>query len=370
MPKDWGLVTPWRVRAILISLGTILISLTIIEMYIWWVVRSFIELSFIAGILMSLPTASLLVIGGYWLPRTSIPEQSYRYLLIWTIGGMVIFGGFSAITGFVFFPEISWAKVGSIRWGTSVGAGTGWFVGFLIVRGINQRVTAERAAIRAEEAQDKQELLEYLNALLRHEVLNTSNIISGYASLLGSKLDDNEAMQEYTEVIEDQSKEIATVIKDVQILLQASNESPNLEAVNLRPLLKNELENIQDRYKEVETNLNAPSEIHVEAEPIVRRIFSNLLRNAIEHNNSESKRVSVTVTQKRETVTIEISDNGPGVPKEDRKGIFDPEIKQTDTHGLGLTIVGRLVKRYGGNVELKETGPDGTVFAVTLPTTN
>jgi signal transduction histidine kinase len=136
--------------------------------------------------------------------------------------------------------------------------------------------------------------------------------------------------------------------------------------VHLRPILENELRNVRDRNGAVETELDAPSEMQVIADDLVRRVFSNLLRNAVEHNDSEQKRVSVSVTETDETITVEIEDNGPGIPKDEREGIFDLEIKKQATHGLGLTIVARLLDRYGGDVDLIETGPEGTVFAVTL----
>jgi two-component system OmpR family sensor kinase len=365
---DRGLVTPLRVRAALIGLGSILIGLTIFEMYLWWVVRSFIEISFIAGIIISLPAAGVLVVGGYRLPRTSVTERYYPRLLAWTSAGTAVLGGFSVITGVTFFPEMFWAQVGSVRSGVSVGSGTGFLIGFLIARGVEQRVAAERAAVRAEEAEDKQELLEYLNALLRHEVLNTANAINGHATLLESKLDENATQREHTEVIKRQTEEVSSVISDVQLLLESTEEDPDLEPVDLRPMLETELRNIRDRNGSVETEFDGPSEIRVMADHLTRRVFSNLLRNAVKHNDSEQKRVSVSVTETDETVTVEIEDNGPGIPEEEQDGIFDPEIRKRANHGLGLTIVARLVDRYGGDVDLVETGAEGTVFAVVFPT--
>jgi signal transduction histidine kinase len=338
------------------------------EMYLWWVVRSFIEISFIAGMLMSLPAAGLLVVGGYWLPRSSVTEEYYPHLLAWTAAGTVVLGGFSAITGVAFFPEMPWAQVGSVRWGVSVGSGSGFLIGFLIGREIEQRVAAERAAVRAEEAEEKQELLEYLNALLRHEVLNTTNVINGHATLLESTLDENEDQRERVAVIKRQTEEVSSVISDVQFLLEANERPPDLERVDLRPVLENELRNIRDRYENVEAELDAPPEMPVMADDLVRRVFSNLFQNAVKHNDSEQARVSVSVTKTDETITVEVEDNGPGIPDADRDGLFDPEIKTRANHGLGLTIVARLVDRYGGEVDLVETGPEGTVFAVAFAT--
>lgn len=362
-----GFLTPLRIRATLIGLGTALVGLTAVEMYYWWIVRSFIEISFVAGILMSLPAAVLLIAGGYWLPHTVVSEDSYRRLLLWTVAGMVVFGGFSVITGVTFFPEMIWAQIGSARWGVSVGSGSGFLIGFLVARGIERRVAAERAAIRAEEASEKQEILEYLNALLRHEVLNTAQVIGGQATLLESELDEATPSQQYTDTIKRQAKELSSVTEDVRFLLKASKEDPDLEPVCLRSVLEAELQNINDRYEGVETELDAPSEIQVIADDLVRRVFSNLLTNAVKHNDSKRKRVSIAVTQGTETVTAQIKDNGPGIPEDDIDELFEPVISQTANHGLGLTIVARLVDRYDGEIELAETGPDGSTFTVTLP---
>jgi len=365
--NDWDLVTPSRARATLVGLGGVLVGVTLVEMYLWWVVRSFFEISFAAGLLMSLPSAGFLVVGGYRLPRTAVPERYYPRLLAWMSGGAVLFGGFSVITGVTFFPEIPLAQVGSIRWGVSVGSGTGFLVGFLIARNVERRVAAERAAVRAAEAEDRREILEYLNALLRHEVLNTATVITGHADLLESTLHEDAAGREYTETIKRQADEISSVIDDVQFLLQASETDRSPESVDVRPVLETELRNLDDRHEAVKTELDAPLEAHVLADDLVRRMFANLLANAVEHNDSEPKRVSVSVARTPEEVTVDIEDNGPGIPDDEREGMFDPEVREKATHGLGLTIVARLVDRYGGNIELVETGADGTMFTVTLP---
>lgn len=360
------LLTPWRVRAALITLGTGLIGLTAFEIHLWWVVRSVIEISFVAGILMSLPAAGLLVAGGYWLPRTAVPGRYYPRLLMWTVAGIVVFGGFSVITGVTFFPELFWAQVGSIRWGVSVGGCSGFLIGFLIARGIERRVAIERAAVRTEEAEERREILEFLNALLRHEVLNKVQVIKGQTNILESELDDGASKQQHTKIIKRHSDDMAGIIRDVQFLLETSDEDATLEPLDLRPILETELQNTDDRHEMVETELNAPPEIPVMANDLIRRAFSNLLENAVKHNDSAPKRVSISVTLGAETVTVEIADNGPGIPEDDIEGLFDPVVKQKATHGLGLTIVARLIDRYGGDIELAETGSDGTVFAMTL----
>lgn len=100
------------------------------------------------------------------------------------------------------------------------------------------------------------------------------------------------------------------------------------------------------------------------ADDLLPRVFGNLLSNAVEHNDDAVPRISVTVTEWVDEVTVRIADDGPGIPASERETLF--ERSERADHGLGLYIVGELVERYGGRVELVETGPDGTTFDVTL----
>lgn len=104
----------------------------------------------------------------------------------------------------------------------------------------------------------------------------------------------------------------------------------------------------------------------VRADGLLKRVFSNLLNNAVEHNENPDPEISVSMDTGPDAVEVRIADNGSGVPEAERELLFETETAKTD-HGIGLTIVGRLVDRYGGDVELAETGPDGSVFLVSLP---
>jgi signal transduction histidine kinase len=107
------------------------------------------------------------------------------------------------------------------------------------------------------------------------------------------------------------------------------------------------------------------------ASPVgVRRIIENLVANACD--SGEDTRVTVTVAggvdDDGPVVRITVADEGPGIPEEMRRRIFDPFVTtKPDGSGLGLSIVRRLVSDFEGTVRL-ESGPgEGAVFVVTLP---
>lgn len=103
------------------------------------------------------------------------------------------------------------------------------------------------------------------------------------------------------------------------------------------------------------------------ADGLLERVFSNLLLNAVKHNDRSAPRIRVSVETDDETATVHVADNGPGVPEGQRDTLFERDTDRGSSHGLGLYLVRTLVERYGGSVELTETGPEGSVFTVTLP---
>lgn len=111
--------------------------------------------------------------------------------------------------------------------------------------------------------------------------------------LLESTLDENEDQRERVAVIKRQTEEVSSVISEVQFLLEANERPPDLEQVDLRPVFEDELRNIRDRYENVEAELDAPPEMPVMADDLLRRVFSNLFRNALKHDDSERARVGI-----------------------------------------------------------------------------
>jgi signal transduction histidine kinase len=107
------------------------------------------------------------------------------------------------------------------------------------------------------------------------------------------------------------------------------------------------------------------------------RVLTNLVRNAVEaletHQKNEADAVdgSVTISGWREgmILTIEVKDNGPGIPERVREKLFEAFQSSTRSGGtgLGLAIAAELVRAHGGEVWLKRTGPEGTSFHFTVP---
>ncbi len=299
--------------------------------------------------------------GGHRLTESDIDESRYGRVCKWCFGGAVAFLAVNMLS-IVFFPADSVAA--NTTWAhfaLNTGAVGGFAVGYVEARAIQREVEATAATVRARQLEDEQELLAYLNDLLRHEVLNSSQIIGGHATLLQAECD-REAVRDRLETIERESDNLVGVIEDVRAMLDANRGPQSGTAVDLVAVLEAQLLEYRTRFDDVDIEADLPETAHVSANEGVKWIFANLLENAIEHNEGRA-RVRVTAERGPETVVVRVADDGPGIAEADRETLFE---RRSTNHGLGLYLSRILANRYGGGVELVETGPDGSVFGVTL----
>jgi signal transduction histidine kinase len=107
----------------------------------------------------------------------------------------------------------------------------------------------------------------------------------------------------------------------------------------------------------------------------LKQVLINLVQNAADALDTggtiklrASQRRMMLVDQMRETVIIEVEDNGPGIPSEVQKRLFDPffTTKQSGT-GLGLSIAARIVEKHAGALRVETALNRGTIFRIVLP---
>jgi signal transduction histidine kinase len=358
-------------------LGGVLFVLYVGEQFFLYDNPSLASRTFLVGFFVAMVFIAPLLGGGYWLARSDLAPKRYPRIGKWILGGLSFFLLINlTIMAVSTFGDsafrFSWG-----RWTASVGAAGGLLVGYVEARAIQRELQAQRAAIRAEEAENQRQWLDYLNGLLRHEVLNTANVIVGYASLHLEDDDVDDATASSLETIHRQGKDMTRVIRDVQVLIEVTQDTAKLQPTDLGDVLADELEQVAETHENVGVEASIPDRAVVLADDLLPRVFGNLFRNAVEHNDSERPEIRVTVEREAggenddgaegdETVSVRVEDNGPGVPSDERATLFDRSDNSGASHGLGLYLVGTLAERYGGSAELTETGPEGSVFTVTL----
>ncbi len=122
------------------------------------------------------------------------------------------------------------------------------------------------------------------------------------------------------------------------------------------------------------TRLSGPA-VHVLGnEALLHHCIENIVRNAVQHGPEQGVEVAVSVTMADDgrSVAICVADNGPGVPEDALKAIFDPffrcpQGRATSGYGLGLAIARRIAETHGGMVTASNRSAGGLMVCVTLP---
>lgn len=98
------------------------------------------------------------------------------------------------------------------------------------------------------------------------------------------------------------------------------------------------------------------------------RVISNLVLNAFQAGATKVS-VSASANQQQNLNSIEIADNGPGLPNKVKEHLFEPfqGSARVGGTGLGLAIARDLMRGHGGEAELGRSDDDGTVFILCLP---
>lgn len=99
----------------------------------------------------------------------------------------------------------------------------------------------------------------------------------------------------------------------------------------------------------------------------LKRLVENLIENAVKYGGA----ARVTMRQDGADVRIDVADEGPGVPREEREKVFRPFVRGEGATGagagLGLAAAREIARAHGGDVEIRDGQPRGALVRVTLP---
>jgi signal transduction histidine kinase len=103
----------------------------------------------------------------------------------------------------------------------------------------------------------------------------------------------------------------------------------------------------------------------------MRQVFLNILRNAAEAVDEKGE-ITIAVSQSGEgskkRVRVEISDDGPGIPEEERENIFEPFYTMKSAgFGLGLANAKKIVEQHNGSIRVIHSKGDGACFEILIP---
>jgi signal transduction histidine kinase len=235
---------------------------------------------------------------------------------------------------------------------------------------------------------EKMASLGQLVAGISHELNNPIGFIYANIKQLKTYTD---KIEEFTKNLTDENNDqIPSILPDIKNLIE--------DTIHGSQMVKELVDNLrrfshldQAEWKEVDIHegiesslmiLNPQIKHHIRVEKIynakrridcnpgqINQVFLNLLANAAQAINGEGT-ISIKTSEVEKYMTIEITDDGIGIPANIIDKIFDPFFTTKDVGkgtGLGLSISYSIIKNHGGKIEIKSKIGKGSTFTVTLP---
>ncbi|KKO52636.1 sensor histidine kinase [Paenibacillus sp. DMB20] len=208
---------------------------------------------------------------------------------------------------------------------------------------------------------------------ISHDIKTPLASIQGYAEMMKDKdyQFSAEEMRDYAEIIERKSLYLKDLIEDLNLSARLKNKelTLNKKSANIVGLVRNTvIDTLNDsRYSNRNIDFQCSDEmikINVD-EILIRRAISNLIYNAIVHND-EFVEIRVGVEKSGNAVCIRIEDNGKGIRQEEVERIFDRYYRGTNTgelhkgSGLGMAITRDIVRAHEGKIKVFSKLHQGT----------
>ena len=182
---------------------------------------------------------------------------------------------------------------------------------------------------------------------------------------------DDTVFDECTTMIIKQVDDLKNLVNEFSSFarMPASNPSQN----NLNDVLSEALVLFQEGHKDINFELRIDQTLpafNLDREQI-KRVIINLLDNAVAAvNGSGQIDLETSFNKVLKIATLKVSDNGCGIPAEDKPRLFEPyfSTKKSGT-GLGLAIVSTIISDHNGYIRVRDNVPKGTHFIIELPIT-
>lgn len=223
-------------------------------------------------------------------------------------------------------------------------------------------------------------------ANVSHELRTPLTAIKGYTETLEEgAFEDPQEQKHFINIIKRHADRLINIVSDLLVLsevegrdvLSQQNENGDLEDVNVNEVVRSSLEALKSNAleKELKVSFNPSDKEHIitASRFLLEQMFINLIDNAVKYTPDHGE-VGIEITDKNEYLTIEIYDNGIGIPKDSLPRIFERFYRVDKTRsrkmggtGLGLSIVKHIVIIHGGEIDVESEEGKGSRFRISLP---
>ncbi|CAN5871409.1 hybrid sensor histidine kinase/response regulator [soil metagenome] len=241
-----------------------------------------------------------------------------------------------------------------------------------------RKLSGERTELYAEIKRQRDDLMrlqlqkEHLTAFLVHDLKNPASSIELQAERILREPAVSQRAKSAAIAIRAESRALLRMIMDL-LDLSRSDEgrlTPVRTSIDLQALVAEVFEEHRIGATDIGVSLvaEAAGEQKLQADAsLMQRILSNLVDNAIRHA-PEGSRVSVAWQTVGTSLELRVADEGPGIPVDQRKSVFDRFWSQGGAHnrGLGLAFCHVAIEAHGGSLSIEDAAP-GAIFCIKLP---
>jgi signal transduction histidine kinase len=217
---------------------------------------------------------------------------------------------------------------------------------------------------------EKLAALGQLSASIAHEINNPLGIIKNYLLILSESMKNNAPSQSDLKLVEEEVDRIARTVRSLLDFCRPKNE--NMSTLDIVEIINQTVFLVEKQFlkekcaikKDLPQNLLQVKGFTDE----IKQVFLNLLMNAKDSMPREGE-ILVLARQNEDTVEIEFSDTGCGIPEENISKVFEPFFTTKEEGkgtGLGLWICYEIIQKHGGTIVAKRKDK-GTSFLITLP---
>ncbi|WP_297889173.1 sensor histidine kinase KdpD [uncultured Halorubrum sp.] len=198
--------------------------------------------------------------------------------------------------------------------------------------------------------------LQVLSRVFRHNVRNDLNVIQGYTDLLADRVEDDRS-RECLETVRETTDDIVAISEKLRVIEDASPERPD-GRVDLVDAVHEAVAAVDAGGAAV--TVETPAEAWIRADDSVEFPIGEVFENAVTHNDGETRRVEATIRENGTTTCLEVTDNGPGIPPDERAVLqAEEETPLSHASSIGLWLVKWMCETQGGTVRFDATD-DGT----------
>jgi signal transduction histidine kinase len=296
--------------------------------------------------------------AAYRLEQSSLSESDLWRTVAWSLAGAIMFISVIALTFLVLviegrpLVEPIFLVLITVDIGALAGITAGYY--HARARAETRRVSTVNTAVA------------FVNDLIRHDLRNDLSVIQAHADLINSETvsgEDGSGMVDVS-VIEDKTEEALSRIETTRAITETLVRDSEFERVDLSQITVDLVDKIEDIFPGTITT-SFPDEVYVQGNAGVWSVVDNVLENAARHNDADDPWIDVEIESQDDQVILRVSDNGPGIPDQEKPDGLEADEENFEAHGL--TLVHTLVDAYDGQLMIEDNEPRGTIVSIYLP---